>query len=79
MCWRPRWAPGTRVVVVEPLQERNVPDDIASLIDVQMLTQCEGGRQRSAEELQALMVAAGLRPGVVARSAVLAFVEGLAG
>src|SRR5689334_19391306 len=46
---------GARLVLVETLQERNVPDLIASLADIQMLTQCEEGRQRSASELGALL------------------------
>lgn len=75
---RAAMAPGSRVVIVGPLQERDVADEIASLIDVQMLTQCEGGRQRSVAELQALLSAAGLEPGLAHRSAVIGFVEAVA-
>jgi DNA-binding transcriptional ArsR family regulator len=70
--------PGSRVVLVEVLQERNAIDPIASLVDVHMLTQCDGGRQRSVEELHALLRGAGLRPGAIHRTAVPALVEGLA-
>jgi hypothetical protein len=70
---------GSRLVVVEALQERNKPDPFASLSDVQMLTQCEGGRERSGEELQRLLSAAGLRPGEIRRTAAPALVEGFAG
>ena len=69
---------GSRVVLVETLQERNRADPVASLIDDHMLTQCDGGRQRSVEELQALLRAAGLRPGAVHRTAGPALVEGVA-
>ena len=55
--------PGARVVLVETLQEPDRPDPMASLIDVHMLTQCDGGRQRSVAELQALLRGAGLEPG----------------
>ncbi len=70
--------PGERVVLVETLQERNDPDAIASLTDVQMLTQCDGGRQRSVAELHALLRDAGLRPGEVHRTAGPALVEAYA-
>ena len=70
--------PGARLLLVEALQERNQPDPIASLIDVHMLTQCEGGRQRSVAELHALLKGAGLRPGRVERTFGPALVEGVA-
>ena len=69
---------GSRLVVVEALQERNKPHPFASLSDVQMLTQCEGGRERSASELKRLLSDAGLRPGQVYETAAPALVEGLA-
>ncbi len=69
---------GARLLLVESLQEPDVPHPIHSLVDVHMLTQCEGGRQRSAEELHALMRAAGLRPGGVYLTAGPAVVEGVA-
>ena len=70
---------GARVVLVETLQEPNRPDPVASHMDLHMLTQCDGGRQRSAEELGALLREAGLRPGEVRRTAGPALVEGVAG
>jgi hypothetical protein len=65
-------------VVVEALQERNEPDLIASLADIQMLTQCQEGRQRSADELGALLTGAGLTPGAVRRTIGPALVEATA-
>ena len=59
---------GSRLVVVEYLQERNRPHVVASLSDIQMMTVCDDGRERSAEELQALLKGAGLRPGGVHRT-----------
>jgi len=76
---RATMAPGARVVVVEQLQERHRPEPFASWIDLQMLTQCEGGRQRSREELRALLEGAGLRPGRLQRVGGTALVEGVAG
>ncbi|HEX6715294.1 MAG TPA: methyltransferase, partial [Thermoleophilaceae bacterium] len=75
---RATMSPGSRLLVVEDLQERNEPHPIASLTDLQMLTQCDDGRQRSAAELQALLEAAGLRPGSVTPTSGQTIVEGLA-
>jgi ubiquinone/menaquinone biosynthesis C-methylase UbiE len=70
---------GARLVLAELHQERNAPHQIASLVDVHMLAQCDGGRQRSIGELQGLLREAGLRPGAVHRMSVGALVEGTAG
>ena len=70
--------PGSRLVLVEDLQERNEVSPTASLTDIQMLTQCDDGRQRSADELKSLMQRAGLRPGAVSLTSGPALVEGLA-
>jgi DNA-binding transcriptional ArsR family regulator len=69
---------GSRLILVEDLQERNKPSPTASLTDLQMLTQCDDGRQRSADELRRLLEGAGLRPGAVNLTSGPALVEGLA-
>jgi hypothetical protein len=69
---------GARLVVIEQIQERNEPHPFASLSDIQMLTQCVDGRERSREELQALLRGAGFEPGRVARAGVSQLVEGVA-
>jgi DNA-binding transcriptional ArsR family regulator len=69
---------GARVVLVESLQDHNRVEPIASLIDVHMLTQCDGGRQRSVTELHDLLRRSGLRPGEVRLTAQPALVEGIA-
>jgi O-methyltransferase. len=66
---------GSRLVLVEGVLERNEVDPI---VDAHMLTQTDGGRQRSVAELQALLSGAGLEPGAVRRTAGPALVEGLA-
>ena len=71
-------APGARLVLVEQLQERNEPHPFASLSDLQMLTQCVDGRERSRDELRGLLEGAGMTPGRVERVAVSALVEGVA-
>jgi O-methyltransferase len=70
--------PGQRVVLCETLLEPNDPDYVASLMDVQMLTQCDGGRQRSEAELHRLLRGAGFQPGQTHRTAGPALVEGTA-
>lgn len=75
---RAAMAPGARLVLVETLLDPDDPDPIATRIDLHMLTQCDGGRQRSAAELRALMTAAGMRPGGVHRAGTTAMIEGVA-
>jgi DNA-binding transcriptional ArsR family regulator len=69
---------GSRLLVIELLQDPDEPHAFASPTDIQMLTQTDGGRERSAHELQALIAGAGLRPGRVVRVGATALVEGLA-
>lgn len=75
---RATMAPRSRLVVIEQLQERNEPHPFATLSDIQMLTQCVDGRERSRAELQALLAGAELKPGRVERSGIGALVEGVA-
>src|SRR4051812_38221887 len=69
---------GERLVVVEQIQERDEPHPFASLSDIQMLTQCVDGRERSRDELRELLSRAGFTPGRVERAGVSALVEGVA-
>jgi predicted nicotinamide N-methyase len=61
---------GSRLVLVEILQRPNTPNSLAPWADLLMLTQTEGGRQRSVDELAALLTDAGLRPTGTLRHAV---------
>ncbi len=70
--------PGSRLVLVETLLDRNETDPIAASVDVHMLTQCDGGRQRSIPELQGLLRGAGLRLGTATRTGGPGLVEGVA-
>ncbi|GHG46246.1 methyltransferase [Sinomonas cellulolyticus] len=65
---------GSRVLVLEWLQEPNVASFPVSISDVMMLAQTEG-RQRSAAELQGLGSAAGFRPGRTIDSGAYGIVE----
>jgi hypothetical protein len=69
---------GARLVVIEQIQERDQPHPFASLSDIQMLTQCVEGRERSRAELRELLAGAGFTPGRVERAGVSALVEGVA-
>ncbi len=53
---------GATLLVVEYLQPRNRPNPFSPLLDLHTLTQRDGGRLRSKEEFDELLVAAGLRP-----------------
>lgn len=61
---------GSRIVLVEILQQPNTPNSLAPWADLLMLTQTDGGRQRSADEFGALLTDAGLRPGGTVRHAI---------
>lgn len=69
---------GARLVLAEQLQEPSRPHPFSSLSDLQMLTQCDNGRERSREELRGLLRGAGLTPERVERVGVTALVEGVA-
>jgi hypothetical protein len=70
---------GSRLVSVDQHLERNRPSPITSMVDLHMLVECEGGRERSPAEVQALMHDAGLTPGRVRHSGLQMLVEGVAG
>jgi hypothetical protein len=51
-----------RMVVIEGNQDRNEVHARFSMIDLQMLTMSEGGRERSSSEIEQLLTNAGMRP-----------------
>lgn len=53
---------GSRLVLIEVIQEANTPNPLAAFVDLLMLTQTDGGRQRSVGELGTLLTKADLRP-----------------
>ncbi len=61
---------GSRLVLVEILQHPNTPNPMAPWADLLMLTQTDGGRQRSADELARLLIDAGLHPTGTVRHAI---------
>ncbi|AFM19951.1 O-methyltransferase [Mycolicibacterium chubuense NBB4] len=53
---------GSKLLVIEYLQQRNRPNPFSPLLDLHTLTQRDGGRLRSVAELSDLLIGAGLRP-----------------
>jgi len=56
---------GARLLLVELLLEEGPVGPLASLVDLQMLAVTDGGRQRTEDELAALLREAGFGPPVV--------------
>ena len=70
--------PGERVLIVEMLVTKNDTTGLGPLADVQMMVICGNGRERSAEELQALLHDAGFAKGRVFTYPTVSIVEGRA-
>lgn len=69
---------GSRLVAIDQHLERGRPSPVSSMVDLLMLVECEGGRERSPEEVHGLMRDAGLAPGRVRHSGLHMVVEGVA-
>jgi hypothetical protein len=70
---------GSKVVVFDLHAERHRPSPVVSMADILMLVECEGGRERSPQEVHGLMRDAGLSPGRVRHAGLHMVVEGIAG
>ena len=51
--------PGTRLLVIESLVERNDAHGFGAKVDLHMLVACDGGRERGREEFRRLFAASG--------------------
>jgi hypothetical protein len=69
---------GSKVVVIDQHLEPNRPNPISSMADLLMLVECEGGRERSPEQVHGLMADVGLAPGRVRHAGLHMVVEGVA-
>jgi O-methyltransferase domain len=67
---------GSKLVVIDQHRESDRPNPLTPMTDVLMLVMCEGGRERSPEEVHGLMRDAGLKPGRVRHSGLTMLVEG---
>lgn len=70
---------GSRVVVIDQHLEPGRPSPVTSMVDLLMLVECEGGRERSPGEVHELMRAADISPGRVRHAGAHMLVEGIAG
>jgi urease gamma subunit len=69
---------GSRLVTIDLHHERGRPNSHTPMGDVMMMVICEGGRERSPEEVHELMRKAGLRPGRVRHCGLTMLVEAMA-
>lgn len=69
---------GSKVVVIDQHLEPGRPSPVTSLVDLLMLVECEGGRERSPDQVHRLMRDAGLAPGRVRHAGLHMVVEGIA-
>jgi O-methyltransferase len=69
---------GSKVVTIDAHHDRHRPDGFTPMLDALMLVCCEGGRERSPQEMHALMRDAGLNPGRVRHAGMMMLVEGVA-
>lgn len=70
--------PGQRVLLVEVVVEANDRNNFGALRDVHVMTVCNGGRERSQAEYQALLEQSGFRLQRVFNSPIISVLEGLA-
>ncbi len=75
---RARMPTGSRVVAIDQHLEPNRPSAVSSMVDLLMLVECEGGRERSPGEVHGLMRDAGIAPGRVRHAGLHMVVEGIA-
>jgi hypothetical protein len=69
---------GSKVVTIDQHLEPGRPSPVTSMVDLLMLVECEGGRERSPEQVHQLMREAGLSPGRVRHAGLHMVVEGIA-
>jgi hypothetical protein len=69
--------PGARVVTIDQRNEPERPNPFTSIADLHMMVECEGGRERTPEEMHGLMRDAGFTPGNVRHAGLHMLVEGV--
>jgi hypothetical protein len=69
---------GSKLVTIDWHHESGRPNASTSMCDILMVACCEGGRERSPQQVHALMADAGLIPGRVRHSGLTMLVEGIA-
>jgi hypothetical protein len=69
---------GSRIVTIDQHLEPGRPSAVSSMVDLLMLVECEGGRERSPREVHGLMRDVGIQPGRVRHAGLHMVVEGIA-
>jgi hypothetical protein len=69
---------GARVVTIDQRLKPGFANPVTNLVDLHMLVECEGGRERTPEQVHGLMAEVGLRPGKVRNAGFQMLVEGRA-
>ena len=69
---------GSKVLTIDQHLEPGRPSSVTSMVDLLMLVECEGGRERSPDQVHELMREAGLTPGRVRHAGLHMIVEGIA-
>lgn len=69
---------GSKVVAIDQHRDARRPNPVTSMADLHMLFVCEGGRERSPQEVHGLMRDSGLEAGRVRHNGVQMLVEGVA-
>jgi hypothetical protein len=69
---------GARLVAIDQRLDPAFANPVTAMVDLHMLVSCEGGRERTPDQVHSLMAAAGLRPGKVRHAGLHMLVEGVA-
>ncbi len=69
---------GSKLATIDQHREPRRPNPLTPMTDVLMLVMCEGGRERSPQEVHGLMRNAGLKPGRIRHAGLTMLVEGVA-
>jgi urease gamma subunit len=69
---------GSKLVTIDLDREPHRPNPLTPMTDLLMLVTCEGGRERSPQEVHGLMHDAGLKPGRIRHAGLTMLVEGVA-
>ncbi len=70
--------PGSKLVSIDQRLDPSFANPVTAMVDLHMLVACEGGHERTPEQVHALMIEAGLKPGRVRDAGFHMLVEGAA-
>jgi O-methyltransferase len=70
--------PGAKVVSIDQRLKPTFANPVTNMVDLHMLVECEGGRERTPQQVHRLMAEVGLKPGKVRHAGFHMLVEGKA-